>query len=114
MMEQSRVLYLLPGAPRRWLEDGKVIELQDGVTYFGGVDLTILSQVREDKIRVDLALHKSRPERLQTIRLRLPHPRKQGMKAVVLNGQSWASFNPEQEVIELKPDQNRYQIVAQY
>ena len=114
LMEQSQVLYLLAGAPRRWLEDGKAIELQDGITYFGRVDLTISSQVLENKIQVDLALHKPRPERLESVRLRLPHPRKQSMKAVVLNGQSWASFNPEQEVIELKPDQNRYQIVAQY
>jgi hypothetical protein len=114
MTEESRMLHLLAGAPRRWLEDGKTIELRDGFTYFGKCDLTVSSQVQRNTIQADLALHKSRPERLEKVRLRLPHPTKQSMKAVTVNGNAWSSFNPEQEVIELKPDQDRYQIVVQY
>jgi hypothetical protein len=114
LMEESRVLYLLAGAPRRWLEDGKTIELRDALTYFGKFDLSITSQAQCDRIQADLALHKSRPERLKRVRLRLPHPTKRSMKVVTVNSKTWASFNPEEEVIELKPDENRYQIVVQY
>jgi hypothetical protein len=114
VMEESRVLYLLAGAPRRWLEDGKIIELRDCLSYFGKFDLTISSQVQRNRIEADLALHKSRPERLERVRLRLSHPMKRRMKVVTVNSKAWARFNPEEEVIELKPGENRYQIVVQY
>jgi hypothetical protein len=62
----------------------------------------------------ELVLRKDRPDRLRKILLRLPHPDKQRMKQVTLNGTPWKNFNAEQEVIELKPLENRYQILAQY
>jgi hypothetical protein len=36
------------------------------------------------------------------------------MEQVVVNGKKWDNFNPAKEVIELKPTENRYQIVTQY
>ena len=36
------------------------------------------------------------------------------MKQVTVNGEPWKDFNPEQEVIELKPDVDRYHVVAEY
>jgi len=72
------------------------------------------SQVDQGKVIIDLALRKTRPERLQLIRLRVPHPTKQRMKQVTVNGSSWKDFSPDQEVIELKPSEDRYQVVIQY
>jgi hypothetical protein len=114
LLEEDEVLYLLGGAPRRWLEAGKTIEIKDGVTYFGKLDLKVDSQVDQGKVLVDLTLRKTRPERLQLIRLRIPHPARERMKQVVVNGKNWDNFDPDKEAIELKPTENRYQIVTQY
>jgi hypothetical protein len=70
--------------------------------------------VDQGKILVDLTLRKTRPERLQLIRLRLPHPARERMKRVVVNEKTWDRFDPDKEVIELTPTADRYQIVAQY
>jgi hypothetical protein len=114
LLEQNKVLYLLAGAPRRWLEAGKTIEVKNGVTYFGTMDLKVDSLVDEGKVLVDLTLRKTRPERLQLIRLRIPPPGRERMKQVMVNGTKWGNFKPEEEVIELNATENRYQIVVQY
>jgi len=36
------------------------------------------------------------------------------MKQVTVNGTAWKNFDAEQEVIELKPLENRYQIWVRY
>jgi hypothetical protein len=36
------------------------------------------------------------------------------MKQVMVNGKPWKNFNPEQEVVELKPPGQRFQVVAEY
>jgi len=36
------------------------------------------------------------------------------MKQVTVNGISWKDFDAEREAIELKPLENRYQILAKY
>jgi hypothetical protein len=114
LLEEDAVLYLLGGAPRRWLEAGKTIEVKDGVTYFGKLDLKVNSQVDQERVVVDLTLRKTRPERLQLIRLRIPHPGREKMKQVSVNGKNWDNFDPDKEVIELKPTEKHYQIVTQY
>jgi hypothetical protein len=104
----------LAAAPRRWLEAGKKIEVDDAPTYFGTMNLKVESHVDQQKIVADLVLRVERPDRLQKISLRLPHPGRQPMKQVVVNGKRWDNFNPDKEVIELKPTENHYHIVAQY
>ena len=112
LLEADGVLHVLAGAPRRWLEAGKTIEVKNGVTYFGKLDLKVNSQVDQGKVLVDLTLRKTRPERLQLIRLRVPHPGRGRMKQVVVNGKKWDNFNSDKEVIELKPTENRNQIMV--
>jgi hypothetical protein len=38
----------------------------------------------------------------------------QQMKEVRVNGSVWKNFDEEREIIELKPIEDRYQIVARY
>jgi hypothetical protein len=114
LLEKESELWLLSAAPRRWLQPGKEIEVLDAVTYFGNLNLRVKSRVDQGNIVAELVLRKDRPDRLRKILLRLPHPDKQRMKQVTLNGTPWKNFNAEQEVIELKPLENRYQILAQY
>ena len=47
LLEEAGVIYLLAGAPRRWLESGKEIELTKGITTVAKVDLRVKSQLDE-------------------------------------------------------------------
>jgi len=38
---------------------------------------------------------------LQTVLVRLRHPRQMPIRSVTVNGQAWKRFNPDKEVIEL-------------
>jgi hypothetical protein len=114
LMEYGSDLLLLAAAPRRWLEAGKKIEVENAPMYFGEMSLRVESQVDKEKIGAELDMHMERPERVQNIRLRLPHPTRQRMKQVTVNGTAWKNFDAEQEVIELKPLENRYQIWVRY
>jgi hypothetical protein len=114
MMEESGGLYLLGGVPRRWLEAGKKIEVKGGVGYFGKLNLRTESQVDQGKILVKLDLEKQHPERLREIRLRVPHPEKEKIKAVMANGGAWQNFDQQHEMIRLMPAENHFTIEVQY
>jgi len=74
-MEDGPVLRLLPGIPRRWMEDGKTIELKDVASYFGRFTLRVQSQLNQGCIHAEIECRgKHRPAQIQ---LRLPHPKRQ-------------------------------------
>ena len=114
LLERESELRLLPAAPRRWLEQGKTIQVADMPTYFGGIDLQVNSQVLQQKITVDLKLHVARPDRLKRVSLRVPHPTKQPIKRVILNGEPWTKFHPDSEMVQLEPSLRRHEIVVYY
>jgi hypothetical protein len=114
VLEDGRVLHLLAGAPRRWLEEGKEIQLTKGVTTAGRLDFTVKSHVREGKIVLDLTFTELRSRELESLHVRLPHPSKQQMKNVTVNGKPWTRFNPADETIELTPTIGRTEIAALY
>jgi hypothetical protein len=62
----------------------------------------------------ELVLQIDRKDQLRKIRLRLPHPTKQPMQRVTLNGAAWKSFNVEDEIVELQPGEGRHRIVVHY
>ena len=113
-LEDGGTLRLLAGAPRRWLESGKRIEVRGAVTYFGKLDLRIDSEADAGRIRAALRLERTRPERLERILFRLPHPRRLPIRSVVVNGQSWREFHPGQETIELPAEGDRWELVVSY
>jgi hypothetical protein len=114
LLERESDLQLLPVAPRRWLEQGKSIQIEDMPTYFGGIDLVVKSQVLQQRIMVDLKLQVVRADRLKKVSLRVPHPKKQPMKQVTLNGRPWTNFHAESETIQLDPSPGRYEIMVHY
>lgn len=71
-MEEGDTLRLLPGIPRRWLDDGETIELKRAASYFGAFSLKIESRVQLGTIRASVVFHEDRPPAV--IELRLPHP----------------------------------------
>lgn len=114
LMEWQQELYLLGGVPRRWLEAGKVIEVRDAAAYFGTFDLTVESRVDKGTIVARIALKKGRPDWLRKIRLRVPHPDRQKMSRVTVNGEPWTSYTAEQEVVEIQPTQAQYEVLVSY
>lgn len=114
ILEEGKVLYLLAGIPRRWLEEGKVIEITKGITTVAKVELKVKSHLQEGKIVVDLTFSNLQSEKLESLRLRMPHPSRQQMKKVRVNGQRWIRFNSEKEIIELTPSNGRTEVVVSY
>ena len=114
LLEKDSEVRLLPAASRRWLEQGKTIQVQDMPTYFGSIDLAIKSQVSDQRIAVDLKLQLARPDRLKKISLRVPHPSRQRIKQVTLNGRPLTSFDAERETVELIPSPLKSEVVVHY
>jgi hypothetical protein len=114
VLERGGELRLLPATPRRWLEVGKTIEVENVRTYFGSVGLRVDSQLARQRIVVDLDLEIAAPGRLQTVALRVPHPARLPMKQVTLDGRPWNDFRAESETIRFPAAAGRRQIVAEY
>ena len=80
---QSETVWLGKGAPRDWLEDGKVIRVDDAPTRWGRMGFTISSRIRTGTVAADVKL----PARFgAVVNLRLRAPGGQRMKSVTVNG----------------------------
>lgn len=106
-LEEGRVLNLLPGVPRNWLEDGKQISLNNVASYFGLVSLSITSHVNNGSIDVNVICSSdSKPDQ---VRIRIPHPK--GLKAVNVIG---AVYNPETESVLISNFQGEASLKIEY
>jgi hypothetical protein len=114
LLEEGKILHLLAGVPRRWLEEEKEIALTKGVATAAKLDFIVKSHVREGKIVLNLTFTELRSGEIERLRVRLPHPSRQQMKKVSVNGKPWTLFNPKDEVVELTPAIGRTEIVAMY
>ena len=76
-LEKGDTLELLTGIPRRYLEDGKRIDLDKVVSYFGPFSLHVESKVNSDRIQASSrVLHRSTAKANRTSPA--PSPRPQG------------------------------------
>lgn len=106
-------LLLLQATPRRWLEDGKTIEIARAPTYFGPLALSVTSRARSGRIVGRLDVPARRRPRALLIRLR--HPEAAAMKSVTVNGRAWTDFDPAREWVRIeKPAPGSYDITASY
>jgi hypothetical protein len=81
-LEEGDTLSLLPAIPRRWLEEGQSIVLENVASYFGAFTLRVESNVDDNVIRAHFEYAGQRAPR--AVKLRLPHPL--GRKAVSASG----------------------------
>jgi hypothetical protein len=114
LLEDNKVLHLLPGIPRQWMEAGKRVKVDHGVTIAAKVNLQVDSRVDREEIAVALELSDVRPREIAIIRLRVPHPSRQKIKSVLVNGKSWTRVQRERETIELDPQPGLTSIVVNY
>ncbi len=103
-LETGSTLKLLAGIPRRWMEDGKRIELKNVASHFGSLSLRVESRVQNNSITASISCPaKHKPE---TVVIRLPHP--DGRKPISVKGGKYdsatesvtiASFRGKAEVV---------------
>lgn len=81
-LEEGDTLHLLRGIPRKWLQTGQAIELDNVASYFGKLSLTVRSQAGHGLIEAEIRCDSERkPKR---ITLRLPNP--YGFRAIDVQG----------------------------
>jgi len=107
------MLLLLQATPRRWLEDGKSIEVELAPTYYGRLSMKIDSQAASNRLLAQIDMPDQRHPRVLLVRLR--HPAGKPIKSVIVNGRDWTDFDVKKEWLRIKnPDSPRYSIVAGY
>jgi hypothetical protein len=112
LLEEGGTMRLLAGAPRRWLEPGKRIEVVNATTYFGKADFRLVRE--QDAVRATLRLTRTHPDRLKHISMRVPHPDRAAIKSVTLNGAPWRAVDTDREVVELPAGRDHYDVVIRY
>jgi len=94
-LEEGETLRLLPGIPRKWMEDGKQITLENMGSYFGPISLQVNAKPKDGFIEAAISCNSiSKPQR---VIIRLPHP--EGKKAIKVTG---GTYDPATESILIK------------
>jgi len=104
-LEDKDTLRLLAGVPRVWLEDGKKIELNNAVSHFGKLSLSVVSMVDLGVIEVEITCNSE--YKPKTVEIRLPHPN--GQKAAEATG---GVYDPERESILIKNFTGHAEVMA--
>lgn len=111
VLERDGGLELGLGVPRAWMRPGQRVRLQRAATWFGSLDLNILSHADTGEIRASVRLRKTDSPR--HLRLRLRHPDGRPLRAASVNGRS-ASLDLARQLIELPPTQEDWEVVGRF
>lgn len=107
--ERGDELWLAPFVPAYWLENGQRVSVRQAPTAFGAVSYHLVSHVAEGYIeaRVDP------PDREApgTIVVRIRHPEGAKMRAVTVNGKAHDDFDSAEELVRLRPRDDRPLVV---
>jgi hypothetical protein len=106
-LEEGQTLKLLAGVPRKWLEDGKEIEVSNVASYFGPLSFRVISNTNKGYIEATIECKSERMPR-QVI-LRVPHP--EGKKPVRVTG---GSYNEADETVTVEPFNGTAGILVEY
>ena len=94
-LEDGSTLRLLNTIPRKWMEDGKTIELNGVQSYFGPLTVMVNSGIGKGFIEATIQCNSDRKPGEVTIRL--PHP--DGKKAVKVTG---GEYDPQAETVRIR------------
>lgn len=106
-------LLLLQATPRKWLEDGKSIEVQRAPTDYGRLSMKAVSHAAAGNIAVEIDM----PDRASpaVLLVRLRHPQGKPIRAATVNGQPWTDFDVQKEWLRIeRPSSGHYSIVVSY
>ncbi|MCL4783789.1 MAG: hypothetical protein KJZ70_12205 [Bryobacterales bacterium] len=105
---------LLAGfAPRRWLEDGKRIEVRNAPTRFGPLSMTLRNAAAGKQLEANVEMSgRARPSSLL---VRFRHPQGKPIRSVTVNGRNWSDFDAAKDWVRIAaPSERSYAIVASY
>ena len=106
-------LFLGQAVPRRWLRDGKRIEIERAPTDYGLLSLRIESRAARGEIEASVSIEQRKTPQVLLVRLR--HPDAKPIRAVVVNGSPYGGFDAKQEWIRIPaPRLAKYTIIARY
>jgi hypothetical protein len=105
---ETGALFLLKGAPRKWLGPGKHISVQGLATYFGDVAFTVTAE--KDAVRANVNPPKGAWHTID-IAMGVPGPRL--AKSVLINGKPHADFDAQGNV-RLKAGAPSYEIEVRF
>ena len=109
--ERGGGLLVGQAVPRKWLEDGKRVEVERAPTYYGKVGFRIESRAASGRIRATVELA-GKPA---TVLVRLRHPQGKPMRGVTVNGRAWNEFDVVKEWVRIPaPEPGAYVIEARY
>ena len=116
LWENGDQLWFGRATPREWLEDGKIVRIENAGTLFGTAGMVLKSEVAQRRIRASLQVPEQIPPK--EIWLRLRHPAGQRPAHVLVNGRTVPPSCVFGEDIRLTPGKvdltKRVEVVAEY
>ena len=106
-LEDGQTLKLLPGVPRKWLEEGKRIEVKNAASYFGPVSFAVLSNAGRNNIIATIECNSDRKP--AEVKIRIPHP--EGKIPVRVTG---GVYDKATESVTIKPFNGRADLKLEY
>ena len=106
-LEDGSTLRLLNTIPRKWLEDGKIIEFNDVQSYFGLLNVKVKSDIKKGYIEATIQCDSDRKPK--EVKIRLPHPN--GKKAVKVTG---GEYSQDTETVTMKAFNGKAFIRVEY
>jgi hypothetical protein len=110
--ERDDELWLAPFVTRNWFEDGKTLGIRNAPTRFGKMSYTIQSSVNTGHI--DAVIDPPDRNAPSIIMLRVRHPQNKPMQSVQVNDESLNTFEPDTDIIRLRPSGNTIQVRVFY
>jgi hypothetical protein len=109
----DHTLFIAQATPRKWLEDGKKIKVENAPAYFGKVSFEIESHANSGHISARVTL--GNQSGLKTLLVRFRHPDSRQIRSVTVNGVNWTDVDKEKELIRITtPKERTYSIQANY
>ena len=111
VLEDGESLDLGLGVPRAWMADGKRIRMERAATWFGAVDLEIISHAAQRVVTAQVALRPTHPP--AALRLRLRDPEGRPLASAEVNGTATKPI-ADRQLIPLPLTTNRWNVTARF
>jgi len=106
-MEDGNTLNLLPGIPRKWLEDGKVIEIENAANYFGPISYRVKSELSKNQVKVKVVCNSDRKP--ESVKIRIPHP-----ECLKAKSTSIGIYDPATETVTIESFTGTAELVIEF
>ena len=111
-LEAGKELWLAPGTPKYWLEPGKTIKLYKASTVFGNVSFELKNGSKANTIEAIINLPEN--SSAEKVKLFVRAPFDKPIKSVLLNGENWTNWDPENEAIVLPVTSKTINLLVSY